>query len=1248
MKKSNSFLWLLLLSLCSAQYCFSLPDYYNGDSAVYTGSATGARPNIMFLIDNSGAMKEIGSQEPYDPDVDYGSLLDDDATIYPADNVYLRNVANENNTVYQTQKFTVDEVECSRIADVQGNYDAADYEGDYKDDYPNGDGYDDASGEIHPRYALEQNGFWYGALDSKGACPDNENQWENYFTGNFRNYLQNTQDTQEWDDWKAAEDYQLGDIVDPSDYDILFKCIEISGAPGASEPVWNPDSVADGPVPGTIVYDGGITWEALGTVLDMVQYQMEHVVFEQVRAKANMGLMTFGENNHGGAIIEPILAAGPGDTNGDVNYAALITGLGSLDNLVNGNTQPVNESFWDAYLYWIGQSDSSDGIASDKAAYPSPIEHWCQGNHLVVLTTGSAGNNSQTKTKVGDTDGDGNEGLVDDVSKLMYDSLGLDIDGYQPRVHTHIIQLMTPYVQRLEFATDNSHGHGKYYNIKNPQELIDALLAIIGGILEENSSFVAPVVPASPDNRAYSGKRIYLGFFKPMNEEPWYGNLKKFGLGYDSRIKGFDASNNEVNATYVYPDDTDDPKLDGYFYIDTDGNPAVRSYWGTAMDGGEVNLGGVGGLLKNRTSDRNIYTYLGASALNAAGNSFTTTNSALTASMLGVADSLEKDNLISYIRGYDAYAEFSSSTADKRPWILGDIMHSKPVVLNYSSYAMSDANEANAAVNKAYIFVGSNDGMLHAFKDATGEEAWAFIPPELLPDLQYIRDTSAHEYFVDNSPVLYVNDKNGDATIDSDDGDKAILICGMRRGGGNSTIDDSSVSSGSYFALDVTDPEAPQFLWQINNLTPDAAEMGQTWSLPRLTKIRTGTDASPTTTVVAIFGAGYDTNEDLRFGNTQSFPTTTDATTITSEADSGAEAVTSSSGAEPYSPRGRGIFVVEVATLNNGVATISGGGTLLWSYTFEDADTMKFAMPSDPLVVDRDSDGYTDHIYIGDTGGQLWRFNIATRDTSGWSGTRIFQANVGASDVGRKIFYKPTATVSGSDTFIYFGSGDREHPLNTAVIDRFYVVRDRESGDNTWAYTSPLTESNLVDVTENLLQDSSTDEDTKDLLRSKLTPPYDDILDYSSGATATYFYGWYIKLDEHAGEKVLAIPKVFSNILFFTTYTPAVIDTSDPDYDPCTGVLGPARLYAVNAQTGEAVFNLYAGNDTTDANGDAVEVLERPDRTINVGDGISSEPLIIINDTGAMSIMVGRGGGFFNSGAVQTIDPVFPVYWMKW
>ena len=86
--------------------------------------------------------------------------------------------------------------------------------------------------------------------------------------------------------------------------------------------------------------------------------------------------------------------------------------------------------------------------------------------------------------------------------------------------------------------------------------------------------------------------------------------------------------------------------------------------------------------------------------------------------------------------------------------------------------------------------------MLHAFDDSDGSELWAFIPPNLLDKLQALH-ADVVESFVDGSPKAYISyDSNGQIT-------KAILIFGQRRGGNH------------YYALDITDPLIPKYLWKI-------------------------------------------------------------------------------------------------------------------------------------------------------------------------------------------------------------------------------------------------------------------------------------------------------------------------------------------------------------------------------------------------------------------------------------------------
>ena len=131
---------------------------------------------------------------------------------------------------------------------------------------------------------------------------------------------------------------------------------------------------------------------------------------------------------------------------------------------------------------------------------------------------------------------------------------------------------------------------------------------------------------------------------------------------------------------------------------------------------------------------------------------------------------------------------------------------------------------------------------------------------------------------------------------------------------------------------------------------------------------------------------------------------------------------------------------------------------------------------------DHDGDGIVSRIYFGDMGGNIFALKddqLQTFTVSGcptitksvvdgtWTGVKLFNAS--ADNVKRKIFYAPDAVAETyppgtQGEYIYFGTGDREDPGNTTVVNRIYAVK------NDWTATSPLTETNLVDVTDNLIQ----------------------------------------------------------------------------------------------------------------------------------------------------------------------------------
>jgi len=179
-------------------------------------------------------------------------------------------------------------------------------------------------------------------------------------------------------------------------------------------------------------------------------------------------------------------------------------------------------------------------------------------------------------------------------------------------------------------------------------------------------------------------------------------------------------------------------------------------------------------------------------------------------------------------------------------WLLGDIYHSTPLVVGAPNLNFPDIaaftqkySDFKKISRETMIYVGANDGMLHAFSDKDGKEKFGIIPNNLLGNLKELR-TNSHQYLTDSSPRAYDVFTGGAWST--------VLVSG-ERGGGN-----------SYFALDVTDPTSgsyPDVLWDATD-----AGMGNTWSRPEIGWVR----ISGQEKFVAFVGGGYSTTDDV--GNT--------------------------------------------------------------------------------------------------------------------------------------------------------------------------------------------------------------------------------------------------------------------------------------------------------------------------------------------------------------------------------------------
>jgi type IV pilus assembly protein PilY1 len=417
--------------------------------------------------------------------------------------------------------------------------------------------------------------------------------------------------------------------------------------------------------------------------------------------------------------------------------------------------------------------------------------------------------------------------------------------------------------------------------------------------------------------------------------------------------------------------------------------------------------------------------------------------------------------------------------------------------------------------------------------------------------------------------------------------------------------------------------------------------------------------------VVIFVGAGYDNNEDLRFGDTQTFP---DAEGVDinlagtgGEVDGSDDPQTSAgelSADDRFAPRGRGILAIEVATMSRAdsaspyTAQLTNEPQIFWSHTFEDNDQIKYPIAGNIKVVDLNADRFSDVIYVGDTGGNLWKFDISNTDKNQWTGQLLFKSNPGADSTnGRKIFYAPEVVYVNRGAYIYFGMGDREHPYNRAVIDRLYCVID-------WGNkgTYPVTESALYDATQNDLQNPSTTQEEADAIREimKSTPTSP----YMENDVTKFTYGWYVKLDGtdrtgnvnilDRGEKVVASPRVISGKVYFDTYQMSTDERTGCE----AGNMGISRRYIMDYLSAEAAGNY------------SVEDGETPSRSTATGLGMSPGVTIIVDKEGNRYIVNApsidrppqsaddENDELKEEPATEETDEgskkTFPIYWMQW
>ncbi len=640
--------------------------------------------------------------------------------------------------------------------------------------------------------------------------------------------------------------------------------------------------------------------------------------------------------------------------------STMVTAVNNID--PNGST-PTGEQLDDVGRYYKGQQ------LRNGNTYTTPIQYSCQPNFVIVISDGLWNGSVNPKTQATNRYTQDHSSTFGGTQNVLVHTVGFSLSPSNSDEKTALTDLQT-------MATN---GGGSFYAASNSNQLEAALQNAISQILAATFSFATPVIPTTGTS---GSTKAYLASFQSNPSRPfWKGYIKAYSR---------DSS--------------------GLIPVGADGLPSGTPVWDAGTQ-----------LSTMSASSRNIKTYVSGSL-----QDFNTTN--ITAAHLAVSSSPfplsattsteARDRLVNYIRG-GTNSDYNDEDVDgnlneARPWKLGDIFHSTPVLVTPPFLTTGDSSynafKAAQAGRTTVLLAGANDGMMHAFVESTGNESWAFIPPDLLDDLKNMAAISGiRDYYVDSSPIV--------ADVKTGGTWKTIALFGLRRGGKY------------YYALDITNPTSPSYLWSYTD-----TNMGESWSEPAIGKVKMsdGTDKW-----VAFIGAGFDSTQ--------------------TNYDSGVKA-------------SEAFFVID---LSNGAKLWeyynATGST-------DDRQYMNFSIPATPIAVDLSGDGYVDRVYVGDVGGQLWKVDVAPSGgatvssglVTNWTGKRLFAAAssqtnppvAGEYYPGQAIFTTPSlAYDAAGNLWVFVGTGDRYHPNNTSS-NRFYGIKENTSMTNG----SVLTESNLTNL----------------------------------------------------------------------------------------------------------------------------------------------------------------------------------------
>lgn len=595
------------------------------------------------------------------------------------------------------------------------------------------------------------------------------------------------------------------------------------------------------------------------------------------------------------------------------------------------------------------------------------------------------------------------------------------------------------------------NGRGKFLSAQDPAKLAIAATSVIADIEERSSSAAAVAFNSTSLNQ---NSVIYQAQF---NTVKWSGELLAFAL---------DPNNGNITST----------------------TPIWNA--GTQLNSQSPNSRVI--LTYNPTTNTGIPFTWDTSALSV-------TQQADLNRGIAAADGKGAER-VAYLRG-DRTHENPPPKLDFRKrssnTVLGDIAHSNPVYVGEANLLYPDTApfptgssaysvfKASKASRPGVIYVGANDGMLHGFSAATGNEVLAYIPHNLFSantseGLHYLTEkTYGHRYYVDLGTTI------SDAFIASVPGgtvDWKTVLIGSERGGGRGV-----------FALDVTNPSsfsqsgtAPDdiVMWEFTH-----ADLGYTFSKPAVALMKNGRWA-------AIFGNGYNDTGD---GKAKLF----------------------------------------IVYLDGGLDGVWSAGTDYLTITTDVGSTSARNGLASPNMIDTNADKVVDRIYAGDLEGNIWVFDVSSTTDTSWgvayksasAPKPLFTAKNAAGTV-QPITSKPSvarhvsvanATSNLPNLMVYFGTGQyiATGDTTSTATQTFYGIWDSGLSSNQL----PLLRANLTPQT----------------ITTTATRTVSNTAVAYTASGASQRFGWYIDLNASnatTGERVVVDSLVRGNEVYFNTLIP--------------------------------------------------------------------------------------------------------------